>query len=161
MTLDETLLQKLDSWRPAGEGRHTLAFTHPETGTSVRLAVERCDAMSCQLWEITVTRSAATVAADSDLADWAKRVADRVTGLMEPLHLLEIDPEHGVALLRSEKPAQKSEDLFYYEVLLHRTGLASVRRYRGSKQPTQREQVAFVLTHEAAAKLVGDLAADR
>jgi hypothetical protein len=49
----------------------------------------------------------------------------------------------------------------YYEVVLQRTGVATVRRYKGSLQLAKRERIGFVLTQEALAKLVLDLAAEK
>ncbi len=158
MTLDDTLLEKLANWKPPGDGRHTFAFLDPESGTSAQIAVDRLDALSCQLWEIGLARSARATANEPSLGAWAQRVADKVTGLMEPLKVIEVDADRGQALLRSEAPSQKGDDLNYYEVLLHRTGSASVRRYKGSRQPVQRQQAGFVLTREALAKLVRDIA---
>ena len=63
--------------------------------------------------------------------------------------------------IRSDEPAEKLEQLFYYEVLLKNVGEAMVRRYQGSHQPaSKREQVGFALTHEAVGKLVGDLTSE-
>jgi hypothetical protein len=43
-------------------------------------------------------------------------------------------------------------------VLLYGTAAATVRRYQASHEAgARREQVAFALTHEALAKLAGDL----
>jgi hypothetical protein len=93
------------------------------------------------------------------LERWANGVARRVTGLMEPLRVLEIDIQRNEALLRSNEPTRRSADLFYYEVLLKGTQAASVRRYQGNPDGGRREQVPFGLTHEALAKLIGDLVA--
>jgi len=158
MTLANTLLEKLSSWTHPGEGRQAFAFLDPATGVTVNLAVDRLEALSCQLWEASVTRPASAVAKGPALADWAAHVAAEATGLLEPLKVVEVDAAHGHALLRSDEPAEKRDDLFYYEVLLQQTGVAFVRRYRGSRQPIKREQVSFILTREALAKLVEDIA---
>src|SRR5262249_22519771 len=99
--------------------------------------------------------------AGNSLSAWAERVAGRVTGLLEPLKVVEVDAERGEALLRSDQPTQRGEKLFYYEVLLQNTTAASVRRYRALPGNGRREQVAFALTKEALAKFVADLAADQ
>ncbi len=161
MTLADTLLEKLASWTPTGDSKHTFACLDPASGTAVRAAVEQLDAMSCRLAELCVTRSAAAAANEPSLKDWASRVAERVTGLLEPLKMIEVDDHRGQALLRSDQPAQKADDLLYYEVLLHRTGSATVRRYKGSVQPVKRQAVGFALTREALGKLVEDLAATK
>src|SRR5262245_61901718 len=99
MTLAETLLPKVSEWRPAGPGRHSWAKAFPEHGWAVSLAADRADSLSCLVWELTVQR--ADGAARPELRPWAERVAARVTGLMEPLRLLEVDAGRGEAVLRS------------------------------------------------------------
>ena len=94
------------------------------------------------------------------LRSWAERVAGRATGLLEPLRLVEVDGARDEALLRSEQPARRDEQLHYYEVVLRGRGEADVRRYQASHQPgSRREQVPFALTHEAVATLASDLTA--
>jgi hypothetical protein len=155
MTLANTALQKLSEWQPAGPGPHTLVFTDAETGTGVRLSVEVLDRLAVALWEAEVVPGKAPA---RTLADQANHIAGRVTGFMEPLKVLEVDPARGQALLRSVEPARRESDRLYYEVLLNADGRAAVRRYQGSLDKTGRQQIAFTLTREAVAKLVGDLA---
>ncbi|MCS7047306.1 MAG: hypothetical protein NZO58_13185, partial [Gemmataceae bacterium] len=92
--------------------------------------------------------------------DWAKRVVQRVTGLLEPLAIIEIDAGKEEAMLRSAQPAKRGDKLFYYEVRLRHLAQATVRRFEASHEPGQkRRQISFTLTHEALAKLVGDIVA--
>jgi hypothetical protein len=158
MTLDETVLRKLADWHPVRGSRQTLAVPNEGSGWAVSLLVDRHDELSSALWEINIQR-VVPARGEVTLESWANGVASRVTGLLEPLRVLEIDVERNEALLRSNEPSRRSADLFYYEVLLKGTQAASVRRYQGNPGGGRREQVPFVLTHEALAKLVGDLAA--
>src|SRR4051812_27493370 len=114
MTLDAMLQQKLSEWRPDREGRHVFAYDDETTGTAVHLHVDRQESLSSQLWEMSVTRNPTSMPSEASLTGWAKRVADRVTGLLEPLQLIEVDEAHGMALLRSNKPAAREDDRFYY-----------------------------------------------
>lgn len=157
MTLAETLLPRLSSWRPAGEGRHSWSESFPEAGWTVHLAADKADTLSCLVWELTLTR-AGEPPAGTNLKDWAAAVAGRVTGLMEPLGLHEVDTTRDEAVLRSSAPAKKGEKLAYYEVRLHGLTRAVVRRFQASKAAPGREQVGFALTHEVLAKLAGDIA---
>ena len=142
MTLDETVLRKLASWRPARGSRQTLAVPDEDSGWAVNLVVDRHDELSSAFWEITLQR-VAPARSESTLVSWAKGVADRVTGLLEPLEVLEIDSSRNEALLRSDEPTQRGADLFYYEVLLKGTQTAQIRRYQGSPGDGHREQVSF------------------
>lgn len=157
MMLPETLLPKLSDWRPAGAGRHSWSESFPMCGWDVRIATDRTDSLSCLVWEMTLIRTAEPPVGLS-LKTWAAAIADRVTGLMEPLKLHEVDGTRQEAVLRSEAPTQKGDALAYYEVVLHNLTTAVVRRYTASKSQSGRTQVAFALTHEVLAKLAGDIA---
>jgi hypothetical protein len=159
MTLDETLQPKLAEWRPAA-GRQTLTVPDGGSGWAVSLTADRHDELGCLVWEMTLRRVAP---GGGDLGAWAARAAERVTGLLEPLKVVEVDVQLNKALLRSNEPARRPQGaLFYYEVLLQGTTAATVRRYQGNAPGNgRREQVAFALTHEALAKLARDLTADK
>ena len=157
MTLAENLLPKLSEWRPSGSGRHSWAGAFPGNGWTVRLAADKTDSLSCLVWELTLAR---TVDAPSTLSlkNWAEAIAARATGLLEPLVLHEVDEGTQEAVLRSVSPAQKGEALAYYEVRLSGLTTAVLRRYTATKGVGGRTQVAFALTHEALAKIAGDIA---
>ncbi len=157
MTFGETVLGKLAEWRPTGDGRHTLPVTDEATGWAAEITVDRQDSVGCQVWETTVRHIGP--ARDTDLGGWAEGIASRVTGLLEPLKVVEVDGLQNEALLRSDRPTPRGDDLHYYEVRLKGTREATLRRYHGSRQlHTHREQVPFALTHEVLAKAIGDVA---
>lgn len=156
MTRTESLLPKLSEWKPAGEGRHSLAVALPEVGWAVHLTADKTDSLSCLVWELTCARTDEAPAGFT-LKGWAEGVAQRATGLLEPLRLLEVDDARGEALLRSDAPAKKGERLAYYEARLFAAGRATVRRFLASRTESGREQVAFALTHEVLAKLADDI----
>jgi hypothetical protein len=155
MTLAETLLQKLAKWRP-DSARASLDVTAPESGWAVTLDAAHVEFQGSRLHEVNVRPLTPTPVAD--LRARAEQLAGRVTGLLEPLRVVEVDAAGGLAQLRSDKPGQWGDGAFYYEVLLHAGGAVGVRRYQapGPDQP-RRQQVPFTLTHEALAKLVTDL----
>lgn len=154
MTLDEILLQKLANWRP-DSSRPVLEVADPASGWSVRLTAECVDQVGSRLKELALTRL--TPLAGVDLAARAQVVASQVTGLLEPLRLIEVD-NNNTALLRSQTPDERGDRLFYYEVLLHGDGGCTLRRFQAAHQTgVRRQQIAFTLTHEALAKLVTDL----
>lgn len=162
MTLAETLRQKLAEWQP-GDGRHELSVSDPGTGWNASLTSDHADALGCLVWEMTLRRTGEAGPADpAALRAWADRVACRATGLLETLKVIEVDAPQQIAMLRSQEPARREDDLFYYEVLLKGTGEANVRRYHASRSAaSRREQTAYALTHEAIAKLAADLIAEK
>jgi hypothetical protein len=156
MTLDVLLLQKLAKWR-CDNVRQTLEVADAESGWTVAVTADCADVVGCRLWELTLRRSTPLT---EDLKIRAERIAGRVTGLLEPLRLVEVDAPRNVALLRSEQPGRWGEGLYYYEALLQADGTTSVRRYQAPHEgEPRRHQLTFALTHEALAKLVADLTA--
>ena len=157
MTLTESLLPKLSEWRPAGAGRHSWSAAFPDEGWTVHLTADRADSLSCLAWELTLARTG-EAPEGLTLRTWASAIADRVSGLMEPLKLLEVDDTRGEAILRSDEPTKKGERVSYYEVRLTGLTQAVVRRFTATRTTSGREQVPFALTHETLAKLAGDVA---
>jgi hypothetical protein len=154
MTLDAQLLEKLADWRPAA--RQTLEINDPAAGWTVAVEADAADLVGVRVWEARLAYTGATP--PGDLADRAHRTASAVTGLLEPLRLVEVDAVGGVALLRSDEPTQRGSALHYYEVLLNGSGAASLRRFQGpDADHARRRQISFALTHESLAKWVADV----
>jgi hypothetical protein len=155
MTLENRLLEKLADWRPDTPGQ-ALTVADGE-GWSAVVVAEAIDTIGGPLRELRLARDT-PLASTASLEDQAHAIADRVTGLLEPLRLVEVDQPRGVAQLRSEAPARQGDGRLYYEVLRHQTGDTSVARYQ-SPAGAARHSVPFTLTHEAIGKLVRDLTA--
>jgi hypothetical protein len=154
MNRNEALQQKLADWRPAGPGRHTFAFVDQDTGCNVALEAERNDELGCLLWELTLRPTSSVAGA---LQAWANRIASRVTSLLEPLKVIEVDASRNEALLRSSEPAKRGTALLYFEVLLKGTNEARLCRYQSSNADFKpRTQVNAPLTHEALVKFISD-----
>jgi hypothetical protein len=151
MTFVNTLLRKLAEWHPAK--RQTFQATDEASGWAVALTADRCDSLSCQLWEVTLQRP--TPAEKPDLKVWAGLCAEQLRGLPGVIKVLEVDTLRQEALLRSEKPTEREDHVLYFEARLAGTNALTVRRFQASTQtPAKREQVAFVLSHEMIAGLV-------
>jgi hypothetical protein len=159
MTLDELIQRKLADWRPDAAGQ-TLVIDHPAIGWKAAVSAECVETLGCRLREVVLTRTS-PLASTTSLAEQARRIADRVTGLLEPLCLVEVDAEHGLAQLRSESPARRGENVQYYEVLRHADGTTRLGRFEVQPNAAgKRNPVAFSLTIEALGKVVADLASD-
>lgn len=143
----------LDQHLRPGTGRHNLVFHHE--GAAFELDLEKVDELACALHRVQVVPAATP---KSELADRSHAIAERVTGLMEPLRVVEVDTPLGVAQLRSQAPATADADArAYYELLLEASGRATLRRFRAQADSTHREPIPFTLTREALAKLLCDL----
>jgi hypothetical protein len=155
MTLENLLQEKLADWRP-DSASDRLTVDDTAGGWRATVHAEVVETVGCRLREVGVARLA-PLADPVPLLDRARGVADRVTGLLEPLRLVEVDSQQDVAQLRSESPANTGDALAYYEVTLHGHGAAQVNRYEAGRGEARRRQVPFTLTHEALGKLVRDL----
>lgn len=155
MTLDETLRQKLADWRP-DTTRQTLTVADADSDWKVTITADRVESLGGLLWEVALERL--STAPEIPLAQQAERISSQVTGLLEPLRLVEIDAHRNLAQLRSTAPAARGNDLAYYEVLREANGSTQLRRYQHTTPGGKRQQIPFSLTHEALAKLVADLA---
>src|SRR5262245_19606883 len=113
MTLEETRQRKLASWRPDTQSQ-TLSVDHADSGWKLDLHAECVDTVGARLREHQLTRTR-PAAEPVPLAEQARRIANQVTGLLEPLRLLEMDAGRDLAQLRSQAPAQRGGDLHYYE----------------------------------------------
>ncbi len=159
MTPSEKMLAKLAEWRPAAGARSSLTMVDDDTGWTTTLTADRNDELGCLLWDVSWSLHAAPAGEAPDLKDWAQRLADRITGLLEPLKVLEVDAARNEAILRSARVTQRGQSLLYYEAVLQGTGNVTLRRYQASHDNGNRQQTAFALTHEAVARVVDDLTA--
>ena len=154
--LDEILLRKLAEWRP-DTANPTLSLTDPAEAWSVTLDAEAVETIGSQLRRVSVRPIKATVTAP--LREQADRLARQVTGLLEPLRVVEIDDGAALAQLRSQAPAQRDGAARYYEVTRHADGTTHLRRYQTRPAESKRQAIPFSLTHEALAKIVRDFIA--
>jgi hypothetical protein len=155
----ETLLPKLSDWRPMGAGPHSFAAPL-ENGWQIAITADQAESLGCRAIGVSVTRPATKPTTASELTEWAIRSARRVTGLLEPLKVIEVDAIRSEAILRSDPPANRGTAVQYYELVLTGTHSASLRRYQAERTGGRRETIPFALTHETIAKIAEDLTAD-
>jgi len=156
MTIAETLQPKLAKWSPAEPGRTNFSQKLEGTNWALALTADRVDTLGCLIWEAMLIRSGGDDIALPELKKRATQAADRATGLIEPLRVVEFDEVLGVAQIRSDSPTKRTSALAYYDVQ-YGNRLIAIRRYEWSEELESRVQIAFALTHEAIAKLVDDL----
>jgi hypothetical protein len=93
------------------------------------------------------------------LKAWGDRVAARVTYLMEPLVVIEVDPVGGEVELRSQSPTARNGQRTYYEVRMNRQGTLRLGRVAFDEQTRRRSAVTCQLTREVIERLTDDLVA--
>lgn len=130
----------------AGSGPSRVALSLQETGP-VGLSFDRLDFAR----DLDAPLSAA------DLRGWGDRLASRLTYLMEPLVLLEVDAEAGEAELRSRQPSRRDDLRSYYDVRLGRAGTLRLQRVAFDDATRARHAVPCRMTVEALERLVDDL----
>jgi hypothetical protein len=154
MTLENMLRKKLAEPPESGP---EVVLAHQ--GWNVALTPAAHDTLSCALDDVRLQRD---TGANDDPRPWAEHISRTVTGLLEALRLIEVDAPQHIALLRSAAPTPHDPGVDYYEVELHGTATARLRRFRGFQElGHKREQVPFTVTYEALAKLIGDFTSEK
>jgi hypothetical protein len=148
----DTVGKSLDERLRPGLAQQTLLLSVGEL--ACELDLEKADALACVLTRLQVMPAAPP---SVPLTERSQTVASRITGLMEPLRVVEVDAPAAVAQLRSLAPATVGDGRAYYELLLETSGRATLHRYVG-KWDGPRQTIPFTLTREALAKLIVDLA---
>ncbi|HEY2783642.1 MAG TPA: hypothetical protein VGJ05_01595 [Fimbriiglobus sp.] len=160
MTPNDNFAEALAAWQPIGSGRQTWSHLLPAEGWVVGLEADRSDSVGCVAWQLSLARTGSAPLGQTT-RKWADKIAARVTGLLEPLKVVEVDDPAAEAILRSTTPSKRGPNAAYYEIALSGTEKASVRRFHSDpKAGTPRTQVSFSLTHEVLAKLVDDMIRD-
>jgi len=90
---------------------------------------------------------------------WGERLAARVTYLLEPLRVLEIDAGGGEVQIRSQSPTSRADQRGFYEVRLFRQGTLRMERYVFDDATRQRRRTPCQLTREVVERLADDIAA--
>jgi hypothetical protein len=93
------------------------------------------------------------------LRAWGDRLAARVTYLMEPLKVLEVDAAGGEVHIRSQSPTARGEQRSYYEVRLFKQGTLRMERRAFDEASRRRDRIPCQLTREVLERLADDIAA--
>jgi hypothetical protein len=93
------------------------------------------------------------------LRAWGEHLAARVTYLMEPLKVLEVDAAGGEVHVRSQSPTARDEQRSYYEVRLFKQGTLRLERRTFDQASRRRATIPCQLTREVLERLSDDIAA--
>ena len=93
------------------------------------------------------------------LRGWGDRLAARLTYLMEPLVVLEVDAQAGEAELRSQAPTPRGDRRSFYEVRLRREANLHLQRVAFDESTRRRQVVSCQMTLEVLERLADDLVA--
>ena len=87
------------------------------------------------------------------------RLAGRITYLMEPLKVLEVDSGGGEVQIRSQSPTARDGERGYYEIRLFRQGMLRMQRFIYDASTRQRRESPCQLTREVLERLADDISA--
>jgi hypothetical protein len=93
------------------------------------------------------------------LKAWGERLAARVTYLLEPLKVLEVDAGGGEVQIRSQSPSSRADRRGFYEIRLYKQGTLRMERFVFNETTRQRERTPCQFTREVLERLADDLLA--
>src|SRR5262249_55052812 len=141
MSLSEQIPQTLSSMKGfASESPRTVGWS-VDAGPTVEAELTAVDSLSCALRELRISAPEFAAAPLEVLREWADRVCQRVTYLLEHIGPLEADAEAQAVLIRSTPPTKIAGQKSFYEMWVKAPGVVSLRRYRHSPGDTSREAV--------------------
>ena len=157
MSLAQLLIETLQTGAlPRTDAPQTLSV-HDEAGRQLEVDAFEWDRIGLSFRELRLTAPALAGRSVDDLKQWADRLSQQVTYLLEGIGPLEVDREAEQVLLRSTPPDRQPDATSYYEVVLRTPGTLALRRYRAIPGQSGRDTVDVHLTLEVLRKLVGDL----
>jgi hypothetical protein len=93
------------------------------------------------------------------LRAWGERLAGRVTYLMEPFKVLEVDADGGVVKIRSQSPTARDQQRSYYEIRLSNQGTLRMERCTFDEASRRRRPASCQFTREVLERLADDITA--
>ncbi|MDR3622134.1 MAG: hypothetical protein P4L85_22480 [Paludisphaera borealis] len=157
MTLSRKIAAALDE--------NTRAYNLPCTITvdegpnRITLDITALDAVGVAFDTLEFAATDRTDWSSSALNAWGDQLAKRVTYLMEPLRVLEIDAGGGEVQIRSAAPTPRADARGFYEVRLNRGGTCRLERYVYDESDRKRRRTPCHLTREVVERLADDIAA--
>jgi len=155
MTLEAAVKNQLALW-PVFDNDERL-FEVQEGSQHLACQMVALDRLACAFTRLAVSSESTGAREAAQLEETARRLAARLTYLLEPISPIEVDA-HGCTVQMRSNPPQKGEDgTTYYELLVSRGGELSLCRYHRA-QGTGRTLIACQVTREVFLRLVQDFA---
>lgn len=135
-------------------------FSAPaDNGSGVLVAdMAEADTLSVSLESLEFKSDRLANSDTRELSRIADQLSKKLTYLLEPLRVIEIDGDAGAVQMRSHPPYERSQQTRYYEVLVQRGGSISLIRYeRLPGEP--RKAIRAIVTTEVFYRLADDFAA--
>ena len=130
------------------EGPHRLA-----------LSLTALDTVGVAFESVEFATTARAEWSSESLREWGTRLAGRVTYLMEPLKVLEVDATGGEVDIRSQSPTTRDDQRGYYQVRLFKRGTLLMERRAFDGASRRPRTVPCQLTREVLERLADDVVA--
>jgi hypothetical protein len=133
--------------------------TVEESPNRLTLHLSALDTVGLAFTSMEYANTAHAELSSGALQEWGGRLTRRVTYLMEPLKVVEVDGQGGEVQVRSENPTPRADELGYYEMRLFREGSLRLQRIVFDAATRQRRPTNCQLTREVLERLADDIAA--
>jgi hypothetical protein len=156
-----SLSKKID----AALDENTKAYVLPCTVTvedspdRLTLHLSSLDTVGLAFSTMEYANTSRTEMSSDALKEWGDRLTKRVTYLMEPLKVFEVDGQGGEVQVRSQSPTPRADERGYYEMRLFRQGSLRMERIIFDAATRQRRPTNCQLTREVIERLADDIAA--
>jgi hypothetical protein len=152
------LSQKIDAAVDAAGGPGVVTVSEGPRLLSLQLTAASPVGAAFDALELSVTGGESRLSTAA-LKTWGDRLAARLTYLMEPLVVIEVDEVGGEVTLRSHAPGERNTVFSYYELQLKSEGSLHLRRVAFDVADRVRRSASCQLTREALERLVDDIQA--
>ena len=120
--------------------------------------LQAVDAIGCSFLTLGYLTDRLAQSSLDELKTISETLISRLTYLLEPIGVVEVDRDRAAVQLRSNPPQKGEDGTSYYELMVRRGGDVTLSRYQ--KRPGQiREIVAAHLTREVLVRLAEDFVA--
>jgi len=133
-------------------------ITVEEARARLTLQLSALDAVGLAIDRLEMAVSPRLNLATEELKRRGQALTARITYLMEPLRVLETEPE-GDLQIRSEVPTHRGRKRGYYEIRLTRDGGMRIERFVFDEDAQKRTPAPCQLTREVLERLVDDCVA--
>jgi hypothetical protein len=153
MSYHDEIEREITSAIKLGGGHSIARADHGE----LKVEVTEADSMAISFESFEFVSDRLANASTKRLSEIADNLARKLTYLLEPLRVIEVDGDAGAVQMRSHPPYQQSGQTRYYEVLVQRGGTLSLVRYE--RRPGEsRMPIPATVTHEVFYRLADDFA---
>ena len=150
MTHTQLIEQQLN--RLAGLGGGNLVISLAKG--NLECEIEHVDALGVAFSKFTFLSTQLAQANNAQLSKIADSLATKLSYLLEPLRVIEIDGQLGAVQMRSAPPYKQAQQINYYEVLVQRGAILLARFEKQPELP--RVTISAVVTREVFARLAND-----